>query len=113
MIKNYNYGKIVDNVLLYAPNMLHCVIKDNGNDVEADVYNPTDEIYKENGYKPVHSEPYPKDGKIYVQEILEDDNSITVGWVEAPERFPNELERLDALETAFFEYVCGKENENG
>lgn len=64
-------------VLKYAPK------KVNYND--RIVFNPTEEILKELGYKEVQNTEYPNDGKYYVSSYEEQDDKIVQVWAETEE----------------------------
>ena len=52
--KNYNYGKIEDGKLVYAPNKLKTVIEDDeGNEIAVQVINGTAAQYAMSGWLPI------------------------------------------------------------
>ena len=56
--KNYNYGKIEDGKLVYAPNKLKAVIEDEeGNRIAAQIFNGSAEQYAANGWLPILRAP--------------------------------------------------------
>ena len=68
------YGKLNNGAFISAPKTL--IIGDKK------VFNPTAEMYKANGYKPVVNTPYPTDGKSYKQEYIETSDTILLNWVD-------------------------------
>lgn len=71
------FAILQNGVLRYAPK------KVNYND--SIVFNPTEEILKELGYKEVKNTEYPNDGKYYTTSYEEQDDKIVQVWTEAEE----------------------------
>lgn len=71
------FAILQNGVLKYAPK------KVNYND--RIVFNPTEEILKELGYKEVQNTEYPNDGKYYVSSYEEQDDKIVQVWAETEE----------------------------
>lgn len=116
--KNYNYGKIVDGKLVYAPNMLAVTSVDkDGNEIRGHAFNASSETYLEQGWYPIVKTSYPDDGKIYEETFEMVNNTIHNSWIESENQEPypiSDSERIDVLEQAFLEYVLEKEKiQNG
>lgn len=104
--KNYNYGKIVDGRLVYAPNKIRVtMLTPSGTEVEVSVFNGTAEQYLSVGYKAIVQEPYPQDGKTYEMEFVVTDDTIRVHWreIEPPVPTPTIDDRVEAIESAIVE----------
>ena len=67
-----NYGKIENSRLIYAPN----TITTNGKRI----FNPTEEMLHDLGYKPISTTDYPQDGKRYKQGYEETEDEIKIVW---------------------------------
>ena len=74
MKRNYNYAKLIDNKLEYAPNIL--VI---GNE---QIINAPAETYKAQGYLPIErtEQPEAEEGFYYSPIYVEDNNKIIQQW---------------------------------
>lgn len=104
--KNYNYGKIVDGRLVYAPNKIRVtMLTPTGTEVEVSVFNGTAEQYLSVGYKSIIQEPYPQDGKTYEMEFVVTDDTIYIHWreIEPPVPAPTIDDRVEAIESAIVE----------
>lgn len=75
-MKNYNYAKIINNSLVYAPNPIK--VQNNY------IGNPSNNIYTLQGYKPIIHLPYPEDpiDENYHWEPFwrEEENNIVQDW---------------------------------
>lgn len=81
--KNYNYGKIVDGKLKYAPNKLIVDKTDeDGNERSVQVFNASAGRYNEQGWLPITRTPQPEpvEGGYYTAEYTEQDNGIVESW---------------------------------
>lgn len=104
--KNYNYGKIVDGNLEYAPNKIRVkVLAPTGTEVEVSVFNGTAEQYLSVGYKAIVQDDYPQDGKTYEMEFVATADTIYIHWreVEPPAPTPTIDDRVEAIESAIVE----------
>ena len=74
MLYNYEFGKLTDEVLEYAPKNI---------EVENTWYIPaSEEILFQSGYKKIVNTPYPDDGKYYVGSWEVQDGEIVQIWTE-------------------------------
>ena len=81
--KNYNYGKLEDGKLVYAPNKLKSFIEDeDGNRTAVQIFNGSAEQYAADGWLPIRHTPQPEpvDGSYYAAEYTEQDGSIIESW---------------------------------
>lgn len=104
--KNYNYGKIVDGKLEYAPNKINVtMLTPAGTEVEVSVFNGTAEQYLSVGYKTIVQDEYPQDGKTYEMEFVVTDDTIYIHWheIEPPVPTPTIDDRVEAIESAIVE----------
>lgn len=84
------YAKLIDGNLHRAPKKL--IIGDNA------VYNPTDEQYRNAGYKPVEMVEQPDDapeGKHYESQWIEQDGAIVQDWYLVDD--PDDIDPVEAL----------------
>ncbi len=85
------YGKIINNELFIAQNPLKLEDKI--------VYNPTDKIYEENGYKPITETTRPvEDGFYFVPIYEERENYIIQKWEKYEEEKPTKPTEQDRIE---------------
>lgn len=89
------YGKIENNNLILAPQTISVA--------DTVYYNPTDDIYIEQGYLPIVTTPYPNDGKEYIETWQESDGSIVCTWTE--------VEQPEAIGMTTEERLCQAETE--
>ncbi len=72
------YGKLIDGALTKAPNVIYSKDKV--------IYQPNQETYLENGYKPIIEVPYPEyngtEEKFYTSQYTEEDSQIVQTWIE-------------------------------
>ena len=105
--QNHNYGRLVDGKLTYAPVKLQVTRKDEqGNDVSMTSYNPSDYLYRLNGYLPVIVDPYPEDGtKPYEPVCVQENGTIYQHWQEKylPPPPPTIEEQVEANAEAIME----------
>ena len=103
------YGKIIDGMLVLAPNPMLADIRneETGETARYKVYNPRPEQYEAEGYLEVIETDYPEvaygEVKYYEKHYVERDGKIYGEWVEAetpemPEPTPTADERITALE---------------
>ena len=103
---NRQYGKIESGRLVYAPSSLPSTITDeDGQEISAVTYNPSDYLYRLNGYKPVVEEPYPSDGNQYERYFIEENGTIYQRWREQylPPAPPTIEEQVEANAEAIME----------
>lgn len=103
---NRQFGKIENGRLIYAPSSLPSTITDEeGNEISAVTYNPSDNMYRLNGYKPVVEEPYPSDGNQYERYFAEENGCIYIRYreVELPPAPPTTEEQVEANAEAITE----------
>ena len=83
------------------------VTDDDGNEISVTVYNPSDYLYRLNGYKPVVEEQYPRQaGEKYYEQYYEEENgSIYIRYREAelPPGPPTLEEQVEANAEAITE----------
>ena len=85
--KNYNYGKIEDGKLVYAPNMLKSMIEDEeGNPIAVQIINASAEQYAAQGWLQISRTPQPEpvEGGYYAAEYTELDGVIVESWTFVP-----------------------------
>ena len=105
------YGKIIDGMLVVAPNPMLADIRneETGETARYKVYNPRPEQYEAEGYLEIIETEYPEASegeadKYYEKRYIERDGKIYGEWIEAeapdvPEPKPTLEERTAALET--------------
>ena len=110
---NRQYGKIENGRLIYAPSSLPSTMTDDdGNEISAVTYNPSDYMYRLNGYKPVVEEPYPSDGNQYERYFIEENGTIYQRWQKqylppAPPTYEEQVEANAEAITELAELVGG------
>ena len=85
--KNYKYGKLVDEQLVYAPNTLHGVINDeDGNEIAVQIINGSPKQYADDGWLPIIRIPQPEsvEGGYYIAKYVEQDGTIVESWCFVP-----------------------------
>lgn len=107
--KNYNYGKIVDGKLEYAPNRIRVtMLTPTGTEVEVSVFNATAEQYLSVGYKAIVQDDYPQDGKTYEMDFVVTDDTIYIHWreIEPPVPTPTIDEQVEANSAAIIDIAA-------
>ncbi len=82
--KNYNYGKIENGKLIYAPNKLKAVIEDDdGSQIAVQIINATTAQYAMSGWLPIRraQPPEPVDDGVYVPAYDVADGMIVEHYV--------------------------------
>lgn len=70
---NFNYGKLKDNNLVYAPNILF--------DKDVQIINASAEKYAEHGYLPIERTTHPEaEGYYFTPVYTESNGRIVEGW---------------------------------
>lgn len=111
---NSQYGKIENGKIVYAPSSLPSTITDeDGNEISATVYNPSDYLYRLCGWFPIVKDPYPDDGaKSYAPVYIQENGTIYQHWQEeilppAPPTIEEQVEANAEAITELAELVGG------
>lgn len=79
---NYNYGKLENSNLIYAPNKLPTTIEVGGKTYKCYIYNAGADAYKEQGYLPIILEEMPQatENGYYEPYYIEENETIIKKW---------------------------------
>lgn len=106
---NRQYGKIESGRLVYAPSSLPSTITDeDGQEISAVTYNPSDYLYRLNGWSPIVKDPRPDDedgAKSYEPVYVQENGTIYQRWREQylPPAPPTIEEQVEANAEAIME----------